>query len=232
MATSITSVTPGQKECITVIKDVARKAADAAIDELLESGVINSSNLQRVFGQNNKITPAIQTFVKRLIAQLAENISGCVKLISGAETLTLDSTDGVETLFQAGGVFSCIDPDFKDWGLNVKSEPTGPTNVAVHEVIKDGTFEQIFGGLSSNLDSLCLTQTQIIQFATKYRKWLRGDYYATFFLFKVDGKLFVARVRVRGDGSLGVHLHHFSYDSVWHAGYRHRVVVPQLTLET
>ncbi|MES3032261.1 MAG: hypothetical protein V4699_03425 [Patescibacteria group bacterium] len=222
-------ITSGQQEqCVTVIKDAARKAGEAAISELSASGVINSENFQRVLGWGDQLVPVFQAFVKEKIAELAENIAGCLKLISGAEVLTLEPTDGKETIAEASALFNgWIDGDFKEYGCDVESKPTVAQKVVVHEMIKNGDFSRIFGGLSDTLDALCLTQPQIIQFVKKHRKWLRTDGYATFFLFKVGDEFFVARVCVLSDGVLFAFVDRFSRGNVWYAEDRRRVVSPQ-----
>ena len=224
-------ITSGQKEqCVTVIKDAARKAGEIAIAELSKNGVINVDNFQCVLGWGDKLVPKFQAFVKEKIAELAENIASCLKLISGAETLELELTDGKETIARAKDTFpGWIDGNFKNYGTDVKGKPTEKVNVQVHEMIKDVTFAQIFGGLSDNLDSLCLTQAQIIQFVKKHYKWLRTDGDGTFFLFKVNEEFFVAYVFMC-DGGLEAHIDRLPYSGVWEAEYKHRVVVPQLTL--
>jgi hypothetical protein len=84
---------------------------------------------------------------------------GYLKLISGAETLTLDETNGTETIAKAKDPFNgYLDSDFRNWNLDVPSQPTKEQKVSVFEMTKNGTFSQIYNGLSSNLDSLCLTQ--------------------------------------------------------------------------
>lgn len=230
----ITSISAGQQEqCVNVIKDAARKAGEATIAELATNGIINSGNFQRVLEWGNKLVPAIQTFVKEQIVALAKDITGIVRLISGAETLELDETDGKATIAKAKETFSgYIDGDFKEWGCDVKSESTGKTQVTVHKMVKDGTFAQIFGGMSDDLNGFCLTQPQIIQSVEKHRKWLRTDGYGTFFLFKVGEDFFVANVNFDDGGRLEVFLHRFSGDYVWYAGYAHRIVVPQLALKS
>ncbi len=225
-------ITSGQKEqCTTVAKDAARKGSEEAIGELETNGVLNGDNIQRLI-ESPLIAPRIKEFVKALFAELAENIAGCLKLISGAETLELEPTDGKQTITKAKDVFTWgIDSDFQNWGCNVKADPTTAQNVHVHEMVKDGTFAKIFGGLSENLNELCLTQAQIIQFVQKHKKWLRTEGYATFFLFKIGEEFFVAYVIVYDDGTLDAYVSRFSDDRVWDAGYRHRVVVPQLALK-
>jgi hypothetical protein len=82
--------------------------------------------------------------------------------------------------------------------------------------------------MSDDLNKLVMTQSQIIQFVQKHRKWLRTDGYATFFLFKVGDEFFVADVFFNDDGRLEVYVYRFSDDDVWRAEVRHRIVIPQL----
>ena len=225
--TSNNEVSGGQIEsCVTLVADATRKATGVVLRELVKNGVLNKQNVEQVRARGNEVVVAITELVKSKFAEIAENIAGIVKLISGAEMLELDETDGKETIAEAKETFSgWIDGDFKNYGTDVKSSPTKKINVSVHEMIKDGTFAQIFGGMSDNLDGLCLTQPQIIQFVKKHRKWLRADGWSTFFLFKVKSEFFVARVHVRSDGQLCVSVYRFSDVGVWYADYRYRLVV-------
>ncbi len=233
MNPSITSkpVSEGQKANFAqVLSDAVRKAAGVVVDELSANGVINQDNFQKILGQGDKIVAAVTIKTKEVVTELAENVVGCLKLISGAETLELDPTDGIKTLAQAADVFTGhLDSDFQNYGCNVPGQPTGKTKVTVHELIKNGDFKKIFGGLSNNRNQLCLGQDQIIQFVKKYRRWLHKDY-ATLFLFKVGDEFFVAGVDLRSGGRLRARVFRFSDDRVWNAEYRDRVVVPQLTL--
>lgn len=155
--------------------------------------------------------------------------SGILRLISGAETLTLEPTDGKGMIGTARETFpGGIDGDFQNWGCNVESAPTGAAKVVVHEMCKDGTFQQMFGGLSDNLDQLYFTQDQIIQFCRKYQNWLHPEGWATFFPFKVGERLLVAHVCRRG-GQPQVNVYQLARGYVWGAEHRNRVVVLQLT---
>lgn len=133
------------------------------------------------------------------------------------------------TIARATDVFSYIDSDFKNYGTDVKSPKTKATEMTVLEQEKDGTFKDIFTSISSDLDSLCLTQAQIIEFCKTHKSELRLEYYGNFFLFKVGSEFFVANVRV-GDGELRVYVSRLSRDSVWYAESRHRVVVPETSI--
>jgi hypothetical protein len=152
-------------------------------------------------------------------------------VISDTEVLELDETDGKATIAKAQNTFpGWIDGDFENYGTNVRSPATKKTQVTVHEMIKDGRFAQIFNGMSDDLNSLYLTQPQIIQFVQKHRKWLRTNG-SNFLLFKVGEEFFVADVYFDDDGPLQVYAYRFSHDYVWFAAYRHRIVVPQLALK-
>lgn len=151
-----------------------------------------------------------------------------LKLISGGESLVLDVVDGTETLANTSNVFAYIDSDFKNWGVDEKGPATEETPVAVYEMCGDATFARMFGELSLDTKKLCLTQHQIMNFVEKLPSWLRKDGYGTFFLFESKGSFFVAHVSSYSGGRLSVHICQLGCSSVWLAGARHRVVVPQL----
>ncbi len=229
---SDSEVSDGQIEtCVTLVTDATRKGTGTALRELVKNGVLNKQNIERVRARGNEVVAAITALVKEKFAEIVENIAGIVKLISGAETLELDETDGKATIAKAKDAFpGWIDSDFKGYGCDVKSEPTKKAQVSVHEMIKDGTFAQIFNGMSDDLNKLVMTQPQIIQFVVLHRKWLRTEGYGTFFLFKVGNEFFVASVYWRDGGQLEVDVNRFSNDYVWDAEDRHRFVIPQLAL--
>lgn len=159
------------------------------------------------------------------------------------ETILLNPTDGTRTITQAEEVFPRgIARDFVNWDIGVPAQPTGPMPVGVHEMVKDGTFRQIYASLDCPLHSLCLTQHQITDFCVKHRDKLRGDGYGTFFLLKKEGEpddqdgdennieanLFVAYVDLDSDGRLSADVRRFSYGHVWSAECRRRFALPQL----
>lgn len=121
-----------------------------------------------------------------------------------------------------------IDSDFRNYGLTEDREAQ-KTKVAVHDLKEVGTFKEIFGSLTDNLESLVMTQGQVIEFAKTIKK---TDLYDYFFLLKgTTGEFFVARVIVRA-GRLEARVHRLSGDDVWNAEGRHRIVVPQLAPRT
>lgn len=223
-------ITIGKKEqCVTVIKDASRKAAEEALVELEANGTLNGDNLQRIIEKGDHVSAEVKKFLKEMFAKLTESIIGCLKLISGAEMLTLDACEdslisGSTEIFDGW-----IDSDFENYGCNVTGPSTGPTNVQVHEMVEDGTFEKIYSSQGRELDSMCLTQGQIKNFIKKYCNWLRTDGYGTFFLFKANNQFFVAGVCF-DSSRLVVNVRRLSFDYVWRADFRRRFVLPQLNL--
>lgn len=173
---------------------------------------------------------ALQDIVEGRFAHISKKENSTTLLFSKGESIIIDACKGKETLADAKDVFkSGINSDFKNWNTNKPSKNTEETAVQVHEIVKDSTFVQMFGSLGTDLDKLCLTQSQIKNFCKKHSNWLRTDGYATFFLFKVDNQFFVADVYVRSDG-LVVYVRRFEDNNVWVADRAYRVVFPQLAI--
>lgn len=151
-----------------------------------------------------------------------------LKLLSGGKKILLDACDGKEIITNAKDVFlSGIHGDLKNWNTNKLGIATKETEVRVHEMLQNANFAQMFGFLETDLDKLCLTQAQIINFCKKHFSWLRKRGQGTFFLFKVEDQFLVAYVRVCSD-VLRMNVYKFMYDIVWNAMYEHRLVVPQM----
>ena len=124
----------------------------------------------------------------------------CVLSVLTSTPLKLKALSGKTNIVKAEDVFSrYISFEFKNWGLNQESQSTKKTKgILVYEIIKNATLSQMFGSLNDDLDKLCLTQHQIVQFCQEYPGILRGSR-AIFFMFKENGEFFFARVN-EGDG--------------------------------
>lgn len=160
--------------------------------------------------------------------KVAGTAKSILRLISDGQTIVISATSGQKTIAQAADIFTWgIDSDFKNWGLDVPGEAKPATSVEVHEMIEDGDFKTIFGSLGRKLDDLCLTQEQIVAFVRDHKKWLRKGGCATFFLFKVGDKFFVARAFLDARERPGADIRRFSFGSVWYGDFHLRIVVPQ-----
>lgn len=202
---------------------------------VLDKAGFNADLVQRIVNsEGNKHAKVMYVAINKNENKIIEtNIYP--KRLSGDTPIIIPACDDSHTLAEAKEVFkSYIDPDFKKLGLNRRWNPTKETAVVVHELVRDGTFAQMFGSFGVDLDKLCFTQHQIEVFCEKHPDWLRIDGYGTFFLTKKDwknsatiGNLFVARVDVYSDG-LTVNAYRFEYDYMWSADSQRRLVVPQL----
>ncbi|MFA6553988.1 MAG: hypothetical protein WCS89_00575 [Candidatus Paceibacterota bacterium] len=234
---SVVSVGENQiiEACVTLVTKATRKATRVAIRGLIERGVLNRQNIEYVRARGNEVVARITVLVKERFAEIAEDtvvtIQSCLKRIFEGKKIVIAKTSGKENLANAKDVFTgWVDPNFVNYGCDVEDKPTVETPVEVFEMVEDGDFARIFGGFNVNLDQLCLSQHQIKEFVKNHRDKLRTDGYATFFLFKVGKKFFVANVYFDDAGRLKVRVHRFSHDYGWDAANRHRVVVPQQKL--
>lgn len=157
-----------------------------------------------------------------------------LELISHSRGLVVSATDGKETIAKANVVFrGWIDVSVKKNRLNFNGRPTKKTPVEVHELVEDGTFKDIFGCLNRELDDLCLSQSQIVEFVNVNgnRGWIDPEGCGTFFLFKEEGEYFVAHVlhdRTQPfPGILCVGVSSYLWNFTWFADRGHRIVVPQ-----
>ncbi|HUD04093.1 MAG TPA: hypothetical protein VMR73_01210 [Candidatus Paceibacterota bacterium] len=218
------------KQVVRFVSDASSKATQAAIDKLFETGEVSKESLQRVIAKGDELTTAVSDFIQAKIRELGAAIKSCLKLISGGKSIVIGETDGKETLAKAKDLFTgFLDGDFKAYGTDHPAAPTKAMPVEVYEMVENADFRKLFGGFQTELDKLCLTQAQIKSFVKNHSDWLRKDGYATFFLFKVEDKFFVAVVYVYSDG-LHAYVCRLGGDDVWCGEDQHRVVVPQQTL--
>lgn len=143
------------------------------------------------------------------------------------EKIILDACDGNETIADAKKVFTAgIDNDFNNFKANETGAATEQTEVKTFDLVKNATISQIFCSFNTDLNKLCLTHKQIINFCKKFKQYFSKTG-ATLFLFKAYGLFFVAYVRVDVNGSLRICVDRFDYHHVWNADHFDRVVVPQ-----
>jgi len=198
------------------------------IEKALASAVkktnADSDKIQKVIGKPG----VIFNFFESLLADDVEVRPSILKLIPGGEKLIIEALGGKAYISNAKEIFkSYIDEDFKNWGLDQPEPATPETLLNISEMISDGTFVQIFTGITNNLDKIIMTQAQIIRFYEKYLSWFSQEDNAAFCLTKVGREYFVVGALYYSDG-LGVDVYRLDYDHVFYSKYRHRVVSPQL----
>lgn len=135
------------------------------------------------------------------------------------------SCDGTATF--ANQAKSFVEVHKELFNKNFSSGPTERVSATVYELYETVTFKQMFDELSRNTAQLCWTQAQITEFLTAHPRLLRGEGYATFFLFRVGKQFFVASVTQHPRG-LRVWMFNFNDPQEWSAQDKRRVVVPKL----
>ena len=199
---------------------------------MIADGELTHDGAQLVIGRGDRLKVKMIAAYKAAITELVAVVTSCLTLVSSGSQVIIRKTSGKKLISQAKKLFpGWIDPDFTNYGCNVPSEARPDMPVEVFEMTADATFETIFNSFEAELDNLALTQEQIISFVEEHESWLHPQGYATFFLFKANGKFFVAYV-FRLDRKLGVRVFHFSRGYVWDASRRYRIVVPQLKLKS
>lgn len=140
----------------------------------------------------------------------------------------LAPTSGQVTLANSSDIFTGhIDPNFKYWGTDKSGKDTEATAALFYEMKQDGTFDTLFSSFGVDLFSLAWQQGQIREFCASYRHLLQQDVNSnTFFLFEVNGQLFVARVYVFLIRR-SVNLCEFWNETTWDTRRRNRLVVPE-----
>ena len=168
---------------------------------------------------------AIGLFVEAVKNRAKEAVVGFFRSLG--LTATIPATTGAKTIAQAKDLFTgYIDPDFKNWGLDVAGEAKPETKVESLELAKNGTFNELFTSLG-DLDKRVMTDEQIIWLVQNRPDMLILDGATNSFLMKKGNEFFVASV-FRYGGELGVHVGQLSRDRVWRAEHRPWLIVPQL----
>ncbi len=148
-----------------------------------------------------------------------------LKIVSGPVPLALNALDGRATIIRAEKTFAAyISPGFNKDGLNQSQAATPTTKVGVYVMQGKGDFNQIFSGLHKGIDTLALTQSQIICFCEKYPQFLAQDACENFFLINLAPNYFVARVGVFITG-LYIFPYLFTDNRIWYSELRTRVIV-------
>jgi hypothetical protein len=143
----------------------------------------------------------------------------------------IKAVDGTATIVQAKDVFNShcgISKDFKAFRTGRKDLPTKEILVDVYYLCRDATLLEMFESLSSNLDSLCLTQAQIIEFCSHSTDLFEHNIMKNiFFLFKVEDQFFITTVSMLQDG-LRATVSRLKSSGFWRRSDDNLVIVPQL----
>lgn len=120
-------------------------------------------------------------------------------------------------------LFTYIDSDFENWGVDDGIKTTGVKLKAIKQD-KDFVFKDVF-----NTETDCVSQSDIIDWINENQEDIKkvDTWKSYFFLLKNSNeKFFVASMYVYSDGSVYVHVYDLPPDDEWRASSGHRIVVP------
>lgn len=176
-------------------------------------------------GENFKSVMLLTEGKAELVLKKAEIIPGYFRDLNLAAVIP--ATTGMASIADEEELFaSYIDPDFKNWGLNVRGKARPETFVKSLELVRNGNFKELFSSLG-DLDKLVMTDDQIVWVKRNRPDLLVQNGNANLFLKKKGKEFFVAGVS-RYSGGFMVDVRRLSDGIIWLAGFGHRVVVPQL----
>lgn len=163
-----------------------------------------------------------------LVPKSRQNITAPL-LISKRHLLIIDDCNGEQILKDANDVFD-DNGAAKIFELFETSTFTEAISAEVYGVPekKALTYEQVFHSLSEDLDTLCLTQHQIIIFCKKYKSWLSKEDGVTNFLIKEKNIYMVVYVYIGSLGQLNLDITELNYDHKTPSIKKKcRVIIPQ-----
>jgi len=167
-------------------------------------------SLVPAFGQSDSTYPALM--LDRIFAK---------------DVFSLPATDGWNNIQSSLDVFYYIDRAFRDYKLDMPSQNTWPTEFQVYETQKgfDGTFQDFFGSLDSNLDHLILTQPQIVEICRRYPKLFLLEDLPAFILTKAQKQYYVIEVE-RNPSGFWTYVRKLADEQVWMGAMNRRIIVP------
>ncbi|MEI6479322.1 MAG: hypothetical protein WCO21_00630 [bacterium] len=127
-------------------------------------------------------------------------------------------------------VFGNIDVVFNFLGGLMLSQTTKKIDIDFYRMRKAHTFIEMLGLITEDLDSLCFTLGQVKEFARANRGWIMAVDTPAFFLFKHDGKHFLASVFADSISSYQIGTNLFQVDDVfiWPDNTNQLLVVPKI----
>jgi hypothetical protein len=152
------------------------------------------------------------------------------------QKITIPACDGTQTIvhskdvFTISNIFTILELEELEDIINPAYIKTGETTVVLSEPIeKDVDLVKMFKSISNNIDTLFLTQSQIVTFCKIHSNLLYQNKTPIMFLFTDNNKFFFAIAFIKS-GVLDVVIQKFEYINAWRLNVPIRVVVPQLNM--
>lgn len=111
------------------------------------------------------------------------------------QILRLLSIDDKMAINENGMILSLAKDVFQK-AMFVKANQLKLISIQEYELIKPAKYADMFTSLTDNLDEICFSQVQIIEFCKKHSEKFRPNNYAYLFLTKINEEYCVANVRL------------------------------------
>lgn len=113
------------------------------------------------------------------------------------QVFVIDECSNKKIIARAKKLFTYIHPDLKKHGGIQKGGKTPKIEVESHEIIYYGTSYQLFSEVNLDLNKLCFTQNQILNFVEKYKNVSKD--WNRLFLIKSHRRFVLIHVYFKGN---------------------------------
>lgn len=211
-----------RKECCTMDTNEIKLAC---IEALIKAGLTeeNMTILTREENAQRAVNLWKKNFLENDQKPIVTVSSSVLQYISDGQEIIIPPCDGREKFGQTKKVFVTVAKKLTGREVIQNDEPTDATPVAVHQLIDDATFAQMF--LSK--EEVLFTEMQIIEFSKVYPNWLQTGDGATFLLFKDNKEITVATIFVNPNKTLWLDYRDFYSSTIWKEKNGHRIVIPK-----
>ncbi len=177
---------------------------------------------------DNDLSPEEKQTLQKFISDITP-ATGFLKLLS--KDHVAKATDGKYSRKEFAKVFTgFLDSDIEGYGCADKDEATGEVPFDRHQLVKNGTFMQMFGEAGTfgeNSDKLFFTKAQVKSILENNPELFFEDGRGHFFFYKnKKGERFVLYV-YRYDSEWELDVYRLESDYVWSAEYGHVIFLPQ-----
>lgn len=140
--------------------------------------------------------------------------------------IIIDQLDVSSAIASKDNLFKEVDKYYYSWHLNNIQPATPVCQALIYGLTGDASLEEAFNSFKINLDSLCLTQSQMAYVCKNKWFWLNSFSRPNFFLIKENGAYYVSAVyfkmrdhMVSLEISYRVKFYEFCNTEIWSQGY-------------
>ncbi len=215
-----------QERYVRAVAEVARNTAQKTLTKLAKESWFDDGIVKKMLDSASTGTlPSDGFWIEDNINQIAKYLAPRIALDTRRDRIKfIPATDGTRTIAKTKTVFHFPGDEFKT--LKTSRVPTKKIPVDVYKGIRDGEIRQIFDFFNEDLERLCLTEDQIIQYA--YNQWFeRKKPRHLLFLLKVGKEVKVLLAGANSFNASAASLADLDSRSEVLLDYRYEVIVPR-----